>query len=39
MLFLYHRVRVAAYSDRIQGLEFNLGGHPHDKLVKADVAP
>lgn len=37
MVFLYHAIRVAAYSDRVQGLELNLGLLPHDKLVKVDL--
>lgn len=36
MVFLYHAIRVAAYADRVQGLELNLGLLPHDKLVKVD---
>jgi len=39
MVFLYHAVRMAAYADRVQGLELNLGSLPHDKLVKVDLAP
>jgi peptide/nickel transport system substrate-binding protein len=39
MAFLYHATRMAAYADRVQGLELNLGSLPHDKLVKADLAP
>ncbi len=38
MVFLYHAIRVAAYADRVQGLELNLGLLPHDKLVKVDLA-
>ena len=38
MLFLYHAIRMAAYSDRVQGLELNLAALPHDKLVKVDLA-
>ena len=38
MVFLYHAIRVAAYADRVQGLELNLGLLPHDKLVKTDLA-
>lgn len=37
MVFLYHAIRVAAYADRVQGLELNLGLLPHDKLVKVDL--
>ncbi len=37
MVFLYHAIRVAAYADRVQGLELNLGLLPHDKLVKTDL--
>lgn len=38
MVILYHAIRVAAYADRVQGLELNLGLLPHDKLVKVDLA-
>ena len=38
MVVLYHAIRVAAYSERVQGLELNLGLLPHDKLVKVDLA-
>jgi peptide/nickel transport system substrate-binding protein len=38
MVVLYHAIRVAAYSDRVQGLELNLGLLPHDKLVKVDLS-
>jgi ABC-type oligopeptide transport system substrate-binding subunit len=38
MVFLYHAIRVAAYADRVQGLELNLGLLPHDKLLKVDLA-
>ena len=37
VVFLYHAIRVAAYADRVQGLELNLGLLPHDKLVKTDL--
>jgi peptide/nickel transport system substrate-binding protein len=37
MVFLYHAIRVAAYADRVQGLELNMGLLPHDKLVKVDL--
>jgi hypothetical protein len=37
MVFLYHAIRVAAYADRVQGLELNLGLLPHDKLVKTEL--
>jgi peptide/nickel transport system substrate-binding protein len=37
MAFLYHGTRVAAISQRVQGLEMNLGSLPHDKLVRVDV--
>jgi peptide/nickel transport system substrate-binding protein len=39
MVFLYHAVRMAAYTDRVRGLDLNLGSLPHDKLVTVDVAP
>ncbi|MBI2080962.1 MAG: hypothetical protein HYT86_04425 [candidate division NC10 bacterium] len=39
MVFLYHAIRMAAYADRVQGLELNLGSLPHDKLVKIDLTP
>ncbi len=39
MVFLYHATRMAAYADRVQGLELNLGALPQDKLVKVDLAP
>ncbi len=39
MAFLYHATRMAAYADRVRGLELNLGALPHDKLVKVDLAP
>jgi peptide/nickel transport system substrate-binding protein len=39
MVFLYHSTRMAAYADRVKGLELNLGALPHDKLVKVDLAP
>ncbi len=39
MVFLYHAIRMAAYSNRVQGLELNIGTLPHDKLVKVDLAP
>ncbi len=39
MVFLYHAVHMAAHSARVRGLELNLGTLPHDKLVRADVAP
>ena len=39
MLFLYHSIRMAAYADRVQGLELNLAALPQDKLVKVDLAP
>lgn len=39
MVFLYHAVRMAAYADRVQGLELNLGSLPHDKLIKVDLSP
>lgn len=39
MVFLYHSIRMAAYADRVRGLELNLGALPHDKLVKVDIAP
>jgi peptide/nickel transport system substrate-binding protein len=38
-VFLYHATRMAAFSDRLQGLELNLGSLPHDKLTRVDVAP
>jgi peptide/nickel transport system substrate-binding protein len=38
MVFLYHAIRVAAYAERVQGLELNLGLLPHDKLVKVELA-
>jgi peptide/nickel transport system substrate-binding protein len=38
MVFLYHATRMAAYADRVKGLELNLGALPHDKLVKVDLA-
>jgi len=37
VVFLYHAIRVAAYADRVQGLELNLGLLPHDKLVRTDL--
>ena len=39
MVFLYHSTRMAAYADRVKGLELNLGALPQDKLVKVDLAP
>jgi peptide/nickel transport system substrate-binding protein len=39
MVFLYHAVRMAAHTDRVHGLDLNLGSLPHDKLVNVDVAP
>jgi peptide/nickel transport system substrate-binding protein len=39
MVFLYHSTRMAAYQERVKGLELNLGALPHDKLVKVDLAP
>jgi hypothetical protein len=39
MVFLYHAIRMAAYADRVQGLELNLAALPHDKLVKVDLGP
>jgi peptide/nickel transport system substrate-binding protein len=39
MVFLYHATRMAAYADRVQGLELNLAALPHDKLLKVDIAP
>ena len=39
MVFLYHSTRMAAYADRVKGLELNLGALPHDKLVTVDLAP
>jgi peptide/nickel transport system substrate-binding protein len=39
MVFLYHAIRMAAYADRVQGLELDLAALPHDKLVKVDLAP
>jgi peptide/nickel transport system substrate-binding protein len=39
MVFLYHSIRMAAYADRVQGLELNLAALPQDKLVKVDLAP
>ncbi len=39
MVFLYHSTRMAAYADRVKGLELNLGALPHDKLVKVDLTP
>lgn len=38
MVFLYHSTRMAAYADRVQGLELNLGALPQDKLIKVDLA-
>jgi peptide/nickel transport system substrate-binding protein len=38
MMFLYHTTRMAAYTDRVQGLELNLGALPSDKLVKVNLA-
>jgi peptide/nickel transport system substrate-binding protein len=38
MLFLYHATRMAAYADRVQGLDLNLAALPQDKLVKVDLA-
>jgi peptide/nickel transport system substrate-binding protein len=38
-VFLYHATRMAAFSDRIQALELNLGSLPHDKLTRVDLAP
>ncbi|HSB78951.1 MAG TPA: ABC transporter substrate-binding protein [Candidatus Methylomirabilis sp.] len=38
MVFLYHSTRMAAYADRVLGLELNLGALPFDKLVKVDLA-
>ena len=38
MTFLYHAVRMAAYSERVQGLELDIATLPHDKLVKVDLA-
>jgi peptide/nickel transport system substrate-binding protein len=38
MVFLYHSTRMAAYADRVRGLEVNLGALPYDKLVKVDLA-
>jgi peptide/nickel transport system substrate-binding protein len=38
-VFLYHATRMAAFSDRLQGLELNLGSLPHDKLIRVDLAP
>lgn len=38
MVFFYHLTRMAAYADRVQGLELNLGSLPHDKLVKVEWA-
>ncbi len=39
MLFLYHATRMAAYADRVQGLDLNIAALPQDKLVKVDLAP
>ncbi len=39
MVFLYHATRMAAYADRVRGLDLNLGALPQDKLVKVDLAP
>ncbi len=39
MVFLYHATKMAAHTDRVRGLELNLGSLPHDKLVKVDVTP
>ena len=39
MVFLYHSTRMAAYADRVTGLELNLGALPHDKLVTVDLVP
>ncbi len=39
MLFLYHATRMAAYQDRVQGLDLKLDVAPHDKLVKVDLSP
>ncbi|MFB3816923.1 MAG: ABC transporter substrate-binding protein [Candidatus Methylomirabilales bacterium] len=39
MVFLYHAVRMAAHTDRVRGLDLNLGSLPHDKLVNVDLAP
>jgi hypothetical protein len=30
---------VAAVSQRVQGLEMNLGSLPHDKLVRVELRP
>ena len=39
MIFLYHATKMAAHTDRVRGLELNLGSLPHDKVVKVDLAP
>ena len=39
MVFLYHAIRMAAYSERVQGLDLDIATLPHDKLVKVDIAP
>lgn len=39
MVFLYHATRMAAYADRVRGLELNLGSLPHDKLVGVYLGP
>jgi peptide/nickel transport system substrate-binding protein len=39
MVFLYHLTWVAAHTDRLRGLELNLGSLPHDKLVRVDLVP
>ena len=38
MAFLYHAVRMAAYSERVQGLELDIATLPHDKLVRVDIS-
>lgn len=37
MVFLYHAIRMAAYSERVQGLELDIATLPHDKLVRVDI--
>jgi peptide/nickel transport system substrate-binding protein len=39
MTFLYHAVRMAAYSERVQGLDLDIASLPRDKLLKVDIAP
>jgi hypothetical protein len=37
MVFRFHSILMAAYANRVQGLELNLGALPHEKLVKVDL--